>query len=133
MSVGPNLSWIKTKVKKLQIQNFLIFLVCLIVSFFLYENIGYSNLINIILISASFYLFIIAVRDFFLKESKFYSQKISHLGFSVLILSILLNNIFSTEVIKNLKVGDKLTFNNGSITFDSITKTESKNDPNIPE
>jgi len=127
MSVGPNLSWIKTKVKKLQIQNFLIFLVCLIVSFFLYENIGYSNLINIILISASFYLFIIAVRDFFLKESKFYSQKISHLGFSVLILSILLNNIFSTEVIKNLKVGDKLTFNNGSITFDSITKTESKN------
>ena len=127
MSVGPNLSWIKTKVKRLQMQNFLIFMACLLISFFLYENIGYSNLINIILISASFYLFIIAVRDFFLKESKFYSQKISHLGFSVLILSILLNNIFSTEVIKNLKVGDKLTFNNGSITFDSITKTESKN------
>ncbi len=127
MSIGPNLSWIKTKVKRLQMQNFLIFMACLLISFFLYENIGYSNLINIILISASFYLFIITVRDFFLKELKFYSQKISHLGFSVLILSILLNNIFSTEVIKNLKVGDKFIFHGGSITFYSITKAESKN------
>jgi len=127
MSIGPNLDWIKTKIRKFQIQNFLLLLISLFVSFVLSRNIGYLNLINIVLISVSLYLFFITVKDFFSKEFKFYSQKISHLGFSMLILSILLNNIFSNEVITNLKVGEKFNFNKGSIFFESIKKGESKN------
>jgi len=127
MSIGPNLSWIKTKIKKFQIQAFLLFLISLFISFLLAKNVGYLNLINIFLVSASFYLFFITIKDFFSKEFKIYSQKISHLGFSTLIISILLNNIFSNEVTTNLKVGEEFKFHKGSIIFESITKTESQN------
>ena len=41
------------------------------------------------------------------------SQKISHFGFGLFILSILLNNFFSAEIITNLKVGE--TYDNGKI------------------
>jgi len=73
------------------------------------------------------YLFFITIKDFFSKDFKLYSQKISHLGFSTLILSILLNNIFSNEVITNLKVGEKFNFNQGTIFFESVTERKGKN------
>jgi cytochrome c-type biogenesis protein CcmF len=72
-------------------------------------------------------LFFITVKDFFVKEFKNYSQKISHFGFSLLILSILLNSVFSSEIITNLKVGEKFSFKEESITFEKIKNTESKN------
>ena len=127
MSIGPNLNWIKSKIKKVRIKIIILFLISLLLSLLISKKIGSVNLINIVLISAAFYLFFITVKDFFSKKFKNYSQKISHFGFSLLILSILLNSIFSSEVIINLKVGEKFSFKKESITFESIENTESKN------
>ena len=35
-----------------------------------------------------------------------FSQNITHFGFSLFLLSIIFNNLFTSEVITNLKVGD---------------------------
>ena len=127
MSIGPNLDWIKSKIKKVRIEIIILFAISLSVSLLISKKIGSVNLINIVLISAAFYLFFITVKDFFSKKFKNYSQKISHFGFSLLILSILLNSIFSSEVTTNLKVGEKFNFKEESITFEWIENTESKN------
>ena len=127
MSIGPSLNWIKSKIKKVRIEIIILFIISLLVSLLISRKIGSVNLINIVLISAAFYLFFITTKDFFSKKLKNYPQKISHFGFSLLILSILLNSIFSSEVITNLKVGEKFSFKEESITFESIENTESKN------
>ena len=127
MSIGPNLNWIKSKIKKVRIEIIILFVISLLVSLLISRKIGSVNLINIVLISAAFYLFFITTKDFFSKKFKNYPQKISHFGFSLLILSILLNSIFSSEVITNLKVGEKFSFKEESITFESIENTKSKN------
>ena len=127
MSIGPNLNWIKSKIKKVRIEIIILFIISLLVSLLISRKIGSVNLINIVLISAAFYLFFITTKDFFSKKFKNYPQKIAHFGFSLLILSILLNSIFSSEVITNLKVGEKFSFKEESITFESIENTKSKN------
>ena len=127
MSIGPNLNWIKSKIKKVRIEIIILFVISLLVSLLISRKIGSVNLTNIVLVSAAFYLFFITTKDFFSKKLKNYPQKISHFGFSLLILSILLNSIFSSEVITNLKVGEKFSFKEESITFESIENTESKN------
>ena len=127
MSIGPNLNWIKSKIKKVRIEIIILFVISLLVSLLISRKIGSVNLINIVLISAAFYLLFITTKDFFSKKLKNYPQKIAHFGFSLLILSILLNSIFSSEVITNLKVGEKFSFKEESITFESIENTKSKN------
>ena len=127
MSIGPNLNWIKSKIKKVRIEIIILFVISLLVSLLISRKIGSVNLINIVLISAAFYLLFITTKDFFSKKFKNYPQKIAHFGFSLLILSILLNSIFSSEVITNLKVGEKFSFKEESITFESIENTKSKN------
>ena len=70
------------------------------------KNFDKNLLVNTILISSAFYLFFITVKDFFTKKFKNISQNIAHFGFSLLILSILFNNLLSSEVITNLKIGE---------------------------
>jgi len=127
MSIGPNLNWIKSEVKKIKIQIVLSFIISLLISFLILRKIGFVGLINTILILAAFYLFFITVKDFFIKKFKNYSQNFSHFGFSLLILSILFNSILSSEKITNLKVGEKFSFRQETITFESIESTENKN------
>ena len=55
------------------------------------------------------------------------SQNIAHFGFSLLILSILFNNIFSTEIITNLKIGETFESEKFKINFMAI---EQKNEQN---
>ena len=62
-----------------------------------------------------------------MKKYKNISQNIAHFGFSLLILSILFNNLFSSEIITNLKVGETFTSPNTKIVFKSINKKEEKN------
>jgi len=76
---------------------------------------------------SAIYLFFITLRDFFLKKFNNTSQTISHFGFSLLILSILFNSIFSKEIITNLKVGEKFGFDEGNIYFEKIYNTDKKN------
>ena len=127
MSIGPNLNWIKSEVKKIKIQIVLSFTISLLISFLILRKIGYVGLINTILILTAFYLFFITIKDFFLKKFKNYSQNFSHFGFSLLILSILFNSILSSEKITNLKVGEKFSFGEETIIFESIESTENKN------
>ena len=67
------------------------------------------------------------MRDFFLKTFKNLSQNIAHFGFSLLILSILFNNIFSTEVITNLKIGETFKSEKFTIKFTNIDQENGKN------
>ncbi len=127
MSIGPNLSWIKSEFKGIRIQNIVLLIISLLISYFILSQIGLVSLINTILISVAFYLFFITVKDFFVKNFKNYSQKISHFGFSLLIISILLNSVLSSEIITNLKVGEKFTFKEEIIIFEKIENTKSKN------
>ena len=55
------------------------------------------------------------------------SQNIAHFGFSLLILSILFNNIFSTEIITNLKIGESFKNKKVEINFESIEQKDEKN------
>ena len=82
---------------------------------------------NSILVASAFYLFFITLRDFFTKKFKFLSQTLSHFGFSLLILSILFNNIFSTEIITNLKIGETLNHQKFKINFEKIEKRKEQN------
>ena len=79
------------------------------------------------MVGSAFYLFFVTIRDFIFKKNKNFSQNLSHFGFSLLILSILFNNIFSTEIITNLKVGEKFDNNKVQITFNNLEKFEEKN------
>jgi len=127
MSLGPNLKWIKETNVKNKFQLIIFFFISLIISLLIYKKIGQTNLINTALIAASLYLFIVTIKDFFSKELYNFSKKISHFGFSLLILSILLNGILSSEAIINLKVGEKFTFKNEKIFFKSIENNKKEN------
>ena len=79
------------------------------------------------MISSALYLFFITLRDFFIKKYKNISQNIAHFGFSLLILSILFNNIFSNEIITNLKVGETFKAEKFEINFENIEQKQEKN------
>ncbi len=57
MSIGPNLNWIKSKIKKVRIEIIVLFIISLLVSLLISRKIGSVNLTNIVLVSAAFYLF----------------------------------------------------------------------------
>ena len=127
MSLGPNFKWIKETNIKNKFQLIIFFFISLIISFLIYKKIGKTNLINTVLIATSLYLFVVTIKDFFSKELYNFSKNISHFGFSLLILSILLNGILSSEVIINLKVGEKFTFKNEKIFFKSLESNQKEN------
>ena len=126
MAIGPQLKWIKSDIEgKLYLVSFLI--LSILISFFILKGLGVKLLINTVLIGSAFYLFFITIRDLFLKKFKNISQNLSHLGFSLLILSILFNNIFSSEIITNLKVGERFANDKFEIVFNDLKKLEEKN------
>jgi len=55
------------------------------------------------------------------------SQNIAHFGFSLLILSILFNNFFSSEVITNLKIGETFHSEKFKINFENIEQNNEQN------
>ena len=66
-------------------------------------------------------------RDFFMRKFNNISQNIAHFGFSLLILSILFNNLFASEIITNLKVGETFENSKTKIVFESIDQKKEKN------
>ena len=126
MAIGPKLKWVKSDFKnKLYLVIFLI--TSFLLSALIVKNFNISFLINTILVTSAFYLFFITLRDFLIKRFNNFSQNISHFGFSLLILSILLNNIFSTEIITNLKVGETFELKKTKIIFEGIDEKNIKN------
>ena len=126
MSIGPKLKWIRSDLKN-KLNLIIFFLISLLISFLIIKNFDTNILINTILVTSAFYLFFITVKDFLIKEAQNLSQKLAHFGFSLLILSILLNNIFSTEIITNLKVGEKFESEKTKINFVSLETKEINN------
>ena len=126
MAVGPQLKWIKSELNK-KLYLIIFFIISLLISFFIVKNLNDNFLVNTILIGSAFYLFFLTIRDFFLKKFKNIEQNIAHFGFSLLILSILLNNVFSSELITNLKVGESFKNERFEIIFNDLKKFEKKN------
>ena len=126
MAIGPKLKWIKTQLGD---KKYLIFflIISILLAFLILKNFNKSILINTILISSALYLFFITLRDFFTKKYKNISQNIAHFGFSLFILSILFNNLFSSEIITNLKVGEIFENSKTKIVFESINQKKEKN------
>ena len=126
MAIGPKLKWIKSN---LEDKTYLIILLLfsILLSFLIVKNFDTNFLLNTILISSALYLFLITLRDFFIKKYNNISQNIAHFGFSLLILSILFNNLFSTEIITNLKVGETFKSETTKIVFEGINQKKEKN------
>ena len=126
MAIGPKLKWIKSNLEN---RNYLISLliISILLSILIVKNFSSNFLINTILISSALYLFFITLKDFFNKKFKNLAQNTAHFGFSLLILSILFNSLFSSEIITNLKVGETYENTKAKIVFESISQKEEKN------
>jgi cytochrome c-type biogenesis protein CcmF len=126
MAIGPKLKWIKSNIVD-KFYLVLFFAISIVLSFLIVKKFSTNLLINTILLSSALYLFFITLRDFFIRKYSNISQNIAHFGFSLLILSILLNNLFSSEIITNLKVGETFTSSKTKIVFKSINQKQEKN------
>ena len=126
MAIGPKLKWIKSNLEDKVYLISLLF-ISFLLSFLIVKNFNSNFLINTILISSALYLLFVTLRDFFIKKKNNISQNIAHFGFSLLILSILFNSLFSTEIITNLKVGETFETSTTKIIFKNINQKKEKN------
>ena len=126
MSLGPKLKWIKSKIEH---KNSLIitFLISVMLTFFIIKNLTTDLLFYIALISAAFFLFFTTLKELFIKKFNNVSQTVAHFGFSLLILSILFNSILSSEIITNIKIGEKYNYSKGEIFFKKIEERKESN------
>ena len=126
MSLGPRLKWIKSKIEN---KNSLIitFIISVMLTFFIIKNLTTDLLFYTVLISAAFFLFFTTLKELFIKKFDNISQTISHFGFSLLILSILFNSILSSEIITNIKIGERYNYNRGEIFFKKIEERKESN------
>ena len=126
MAIGPNLNWVKSDFKdKFYMTIFLV--ISFLLSAVIIKQFDINFLINTILVTSAFFLFFSTSREFFVKRFRNLSQNIAHFGFSLLILSILFNNIFSNEVITNLKIGETFETEKFTINFENIEQEDEKN------
>ncbi len=126
MAVGPKFNWIKDSYKKIKNQQIIFFVISILITCIIVVNLSIKDLFLSILIIGALYLFINVLNDFINKKNNF-SQKISHLGFSLLVISIIFNSLFSTEFSTNMKVGDKVNFDNIEINLKNIDTIDRKN------
>ena len=126
MALGPKLDWIKNKKFKVKFTKIILFIISVLISYLVAKNFNTQVLYSTLLISSALYLFIISITD--LKNHKLkLSQKISHSAFSILIISIILNSLFSEEVSVNLKKGEEKKLLNYLLKFENISKMEIDN------
>jgi len=126
MSLGPRLKWIKSKIEN---KNSLIltFVISVMLTFFIIKNLTTDLLFYTVLISTAFFLFFTTLKELFVKRFNNFSQIVAHFGFSLLMLSILFNSILSSEIITNMKVGEKYSYNKGEIFFKKIEERKKSN------
>jgi len=127
MSLGPRLKWIKSKFVN---KNSLIitFIISVMLTFFILKNLTTDLLFYTVLVSVAFFLFFTTLKELFINKFYNISQTVAHFGFSLLILSILFNSILSSEIITNIKIGEKYNYNKSEIFF---KKTEERKKSNF--
>ena len=126
MAIGPRINWIKYNFIKIKINNFIFFLLTIIFTYIVFIKTNIDNILIAVIIAGSIYLFFISLNDLIRKKNNL-SQNISHLGFSLLVLSILFNGVLSKEFSTNIKIGDQVQFENRLIKLSSIKTQNGKN------
>jgi len=126
MSLGPRLKWIKSKIEE-KTSLIITFTISIIITFFIIKNLTTDLLFYTVLISAAFFLFFTTLKELFIKSFNNISQTVSHFGFSLLILSILFNSILSSEIITNIKIGERYNYNKGEIFLKKVEEKKENN------
>jgi len=126
MSLGPRLKWIKSKIEN---KNSIIitFIISVMLAFFIIRYLTTDLLFHTVLVSAAFFLFFTTLKELLTSKFNNISQTVAHFGFSLLILSILFNSILSSEIITNIKVGEKYSYSKGEIFFKRIEEKKESN------
>ncbi len=125
MSIGPSMKWIKTNFK-FGAKSFFVIVFTMVLSFFTVYFIGEKNLFILLLFIGFFYLLLKSL-DQLREKTKNFAQIFSHTGFSLLLISILLNSFSSREIVKNIQVGESFTLKNEKIIFKKIAIEKEKN------
>ena len=126
MVFGPKLKWIKSKVEN-KASLVILFIISVFLTIIILKNLTTDLLFYSVLISSAFFLFFSTTKELFLQKLNNIPQTVAHFGFSLLILSILFNNILSSEIITNIKVGEKYNYNKVEIFFEKIEKKKESN------
>ena len=126
MAIGPKLKWIKSNIEN-KFYLILFFIISLMLSVLIVRNLETNFLFNTVLVTAAFYLLFTTLREFFNKKMINPSQNLAHFSFSLLILSILFNNIFSFEIVTNLRVNEIYETEKYKIRFESIEQKNKQN------
>ena len=126
MALGPKLDWIQSKKFQVKFTKIILLIISILISYLIVRNFNTQVLYSTLLISSALYLFIVSIIDLKNRKLKL-SQKISHSAFSILIISIILNSLFSEEVSVNLKKGEEKKLVNYLLKFENISKTEIDN------
>ena len=125
MSIGPSMKWIKTNFK-FGAKSFFVIVFTMVLSFFTVYFIGEKNIFILLLFIGFFYLLLKSL-DQLREKTKNFAQIFSHTGFSLLLISILLNSFSSKEIVKNIQVGESFTLKNEKIIFKKIAIEKEKN------
>ena len=125
MSIGPSMKWIKTNFK-FRAKSFFVIVFTMVLSFFTVYFIGEKNIFILLLFIGFFYLLLKSL-DQLREKTKNFAQIFSHTGFSLLLISILLNSFSSREIVKNIQVGESFTLKNEKIIFKKIAIEKEKN------
>ena len=126
MSLETKLKWIKTDLKKFKYSEIITFIFTIIFSLILFEYFGKNFLLFSFLIALSFLLIFLTILDL-IKKKSLISQKISHFGFGLLIIAIILNVISSREISNNMQLGDEINFLDKKIKFVDLKVSNQKN------
>jgi len=126
MAIGPKLDWIKNRKFKAKFTRVILLIISILISYLIAKNFSTQVLFSTLLISSALFLFFISINDFKNSNLKM-SQKISHSAFSILIISIILNSLFSEEISVNLKKGEEKKISNYLLKFENISKKSISN------
>ena len=126
MAIGPKVNWIKDKVEKINLQQLIFLIISIFISYLIITKYKVNYLFAVPLFGLGFFLFFFTIKDFFLQNSAL-SQKLAHFGFSLLIISILLNGILAKEYSSNMKVGDEREFMHKTLIFESLEVIQNSN------
>ena len=133
MAIGPKISWIKQKYNDFKSLIFILILSC-VINFLIFSFFKSYNLLSNLIIISSLFLIIHSLKDFVInsKTKSYYNLPsfLSHTGFGILMLFIILNHNFSKEYDLNIKVGETKKIDNIEINFKNL-KIEKRENYNV--